>query len=138
MPILALPNIVNNKFLKRFIGFSFVGVCATIFNMTLTFVLLKIVGLSAYITFVLSYGISIFLSYYLNSRLVFKSGKSMKNLVLYYLTYLVSMLIGLGTLYIYKKLLTFDDLILNYMVIPVTMIWDFLVSSKVLKPQTAK
>ena len=78
--------------------------------------------------------ITIFISYYLNSRLVFKSGKSTKNLVLYYAVYGTSMLIGLGTLYVYHLFLTFDELLLNYMVIPVTMIWNFLVSSKILKP----
>jgi hypothetical protein len=45
------------------------------------------------------------------------------------------MLIGLGTLYIYHQTLPFDELILNYMVIPVTMAWNFTVTSRFLKPQ---
>ncbi|HPY82017.1 MAG TPA: GtrA family protein [Bacteroidales bacterium] len=126
--------LLEYPFVKRLIGFSFVGVCVTIFGMILTYILLKIIGLTPYMTYFTSYMITIFISYYLNSRLVFKSGKSTKNLVLYYAVYGSSMLIGLGTLYVYHLFLTFDELLLNYMVIPVTMIWNFLVSSKILKP----
>lgn len=130
------PFLLEYPLVKRLIGFSFVGVFVTFFGMTLTFILLKIVGLSAYLTYVSSYIISILLSYYLNSRLVFKSGKSKRNLLIYYIVYGISMLIGLGSLYLYRQFLSFDELILNYMVIPVTMLWNFMVSSKYLKPQT--
>lgn len=130
------PFLLEYSIVKRIIGFSFVGVFVTFFSMILTFLLLKIVGVSAYITYILSYVISILLSYYLNSRLVFKSGKSKRNLLFYYIVYGISMLIGLGTLYVYRYFLNFDELILNYMVIPITMTWNFLVSSKILKPQT--
>jgi putative flippase GtrA len=102
--------------------------------MTLTFILLKVMGISPYLTYFLSYFTTILLSYYLNSRLVFNSGKSARNLVLYYMVYGISLLIGLATLYVYRLLLSWDDLLLNYMVIPVTMAWNFLVSSKILKP----
>lgn len=128
------PFLLEYPLVKRIIGFSFVGVFVTIFGMILTYILLKIIGFTPYLTYFTSYIITIFISYYLNSRLVFKSGKSKKNLVLYYLVYGTSMLIGLGTLYVYHLFLDFDELLLNYMVIPVTMIWNFLVSSKILKP----
>ncbi|MDA3882704.1 MAG: GtrA family protein [Bacteroidales bacterium] len=123
---------------KKIIGFSFVGIFVTIVGMTLTFILLKIIGISPYLTYFISYFTTILLSYYLNSRLVFKSGKSARNLVLYYVVYGISMLIGLATLYIYRLLLNWDDLLLNYMVIPITMAWNFLVSSKILKPQNCE
>ena len=97
--------------------------------------MLKVLHFHPYLTYFLSYVISILQSYYLNSRLVFKSGKSKKNLFIYYGVYSTSMIIGFFTLVLYRKFLPFDELILNYMVIPVTMLWNFTVSSKFLKPQ---
>lgn len=129
------PFIQKHPLIKRFLGFSAVGVIVTIVGMTLTFIFLKIIGMSQYVTYITSYIITVLLSYYLNSRLVFKSGKSSKNLFIYYAIYSSSLIIGMITLYIYNILLPFDELILNYMVIPVTMVWNFLVTSKFLKPQ---
>lgn len=129
------PFLLKYPIVKRIIGFSFVGVFVTLVGMTLTFIFLKIVGISPYLTYFISYVLTVLLSYYLNSRYVFKTGKSRKNLFIYYGIYSLSMLIGLGTLYIYHQLLPFDELILNYMVIPVTMIWNFTVTSRFLKPQ---
>lgn len=120
---------------KRLIGFSFVGIFVTIVGMTLTFIFLKILNMSPYLTYFTSYVLTVLLSYYLNSRFVFKSGKSKKNLFIYYAIYSSSMLIGLGTLFIYHQTLPFDELILNYMVIPVTMLWNFTVTSRFLKPE---
>lgn len=125
--------ILKNSLVRKFMGFSFVGVAATLFSMFLTYIFLKKLGFSPYLTYFLSYIISILLSYYLNSRLVFKSEKTIRNLIAYYTVYGISLLIGLGTLYLYRLYLPWDDLILNYLVIPVTLVWNFLVSSKVLK-----
>ena len=118
---------------KKFIGFSFIGVGVTLFSMLLTFVLLKQVGLSAYLTYFISFFTTISISYYLNSRLVFRSKNSLRNLALYYGVYSFSLLIGICTLWVYRQLLSWDELLLNYMVIPITMTWNFVVSSRFLK-----
>jgi len=131
-------KIFETPIVKKILGFSFVGIAVTLFSMLLTYILLKQVGLSAYLTYFISYFTTISISYYLNSRLVFKSGKSLKNLFLYYGVYGVSLLIGIGTLWAYRQLFSFDELILNYMVIPVTMSWNFVVSSRFLKPKKAE
>lgn len=132
----CIPNfLLKYPLVKRLIGFSFVGIFVTIVGMTLTFIFLKILNMSPYLTYFTSYVLTVLLSYYLNSRLVFKSGKSKKNLIIYYAIYSSSMLIGLGTLYLYHQIFPFDELILNYMVIPVTMLWNFTVTSRFLKPE---
>lgn len=130
-----LENPIIKQFIKKLVGFSFVGIGVTLLSMFITFLLLKVFGVSAYLTYFISYATTILISYYLNSRLVFKSGKSIRNLFLYYVVYCLSMLIGLGTLALYRLFLPFDELILNYMVIPVTLTWNFLVSSRILKQQ---
>lgn len=126
-----LKNLLANKIIKRFIGFSSVGVVSTLTSMLLTFILIKIIGLSSFLTYFISYVSTIFLSYYLNSRLVFKSTKSTKNLIQYFIIYLLSFLIGMGTLYVYHLILPFDELILNYMVIPITLLWNFAFSTRI-------
>ncbi|HON53595.1 MAG TPA: GtrA family protein [Bacteroidales bacterium] len=132
----CIPNfLLKYPLVKRLIGFSFVGVVITFIGMLQVYILLKVLHFHPYLTYFLSYVISILQSYYLNSRLVFKSGKSKKNLFIYYGVYSTSMIIGFFTLVLYRKFLPFDELILNYMVIPVTMLWNFTVSSKFLKPQ---
>ncbi len=128
-----MKRILELQIFKKLIGFSFVGISVTIFSMLLTFVLIKIIGLSAYLTYIISFSSTISISYFLNSRLVFKSKKTFSNLVLYYGIYSVSLLIGITTLWIYRQLLDWDDLILNYMVIPVTMTWNFTISNHFLK-----
>lgn len=138
------PFLLKHPLVKRFIGFSFVGVVITCVGIFQIFFLLKILpriftGLQEfpawlYVANTFSTLFSILQSYYLNSRLVFKSGKSQRNLLIYYAIYGISLLIGLGTLRIYELYLPVNDpLALSLLVIPVTMTWNFFVSSRFLK-----
>ena len=61
--------------------------------------------------------------------------QDLKNLIVFYVVYGISMIIGVGTLAVYKYFLPeCDDFVLSCLVIPVTMIWNFAVSSRYLKP----
>lgn len=126
-------------------GFSFVGVVITCVGIVQIYFLLKILPRIftdlqefkawLYVANTFSTLFSILQSYYLNSRLVFKSGKSRRNLIVYYAIYGISLLIGLGTLRIYELYLPVNDpFALSLLVIPVTMAWNFFVSSRFLKP----
>ncbi|MDR0941386.1 MAG: GtrA family protein [Bacteroidales bacterium] len=139
------PFLLKYPIVKRFLGFSFVGVVVTAVGIFQIFFLLKILpriftdlqGFPAwlYIANTFSTLFSILQSYYLNSRLVFKSGKSQRNLLIYYAIYGISLLINLGTLRIYDLYLPINDpLVLSLLAIPVTMAWNFFVSSRFLKP----
>lgn len=138
------PFLLKYPLVKRFVGFSFVGVVITCVGIFQIYILLRIApriftylqtwAAWLYVANTLSTLFSILQSYYLNSRLVFKSGKSRRNLLVYYGIYGISLLIGLATLRLYELYLPIQDpLLLSLLVIPVTMAWNFFVSSRFLK-----
>ncbi|MDA3866200.1 MAG: GtrA family protein [Salinivirgaceae bacterium] len=116
-----------------FAKFFKVGVFVTLLSMSLTFVFLKIIGTPLIPTYILLYLSMIFLSFLLNSKYTFKSKRSLKRLILYYGSYGISMLIGVGLLALFKATLPFENWILAYMVIPFTMTSNFTLSSLIFK-----
>jgi putative flippase GtrA len=119
--------------LKKIAGFSIVGVIATLFTMALMYIFHNLLHWHPQVSFVLSYIIPLFLSFLLNSIFVFKSHKSTRNLVVYFSIYLSSMLTGMVLLAIYKNYSTWDETILSYMTLPVTMAQNFTLSHFLLK-----
>ncbi len=71
----------------------------------------------------------ILLSYILNARFTFKVSYSCFGLVKYILVYLSGMLVGLFTIKIYKTIFLFENWIIAYLAIPVTLLWNFTLSS---------
>ncbi len=127
-------KIVHSRLVQRFAGFSVVGVISTLTSMVLTFLLNELFHLNVYLVYVIVYAITIFLSYELNAHWVFKSKFSFKALGAYYLTYLSSMILGLFVLRFYDWVFpTWNRTIISYMVIPVTMLYNFFIVSKFLK-----
>lgn len=125
------------ELLKKFIRFSQVGIIVTLISMGLSYFFLKIIGTPLILTYVLLYLAMIFLSYLLNSFYTFKSGRNIKKLLLYYGSYGISMLVGVGLLAIYKKTLPFENWVLAYLVIPFTMTINFLLSSRIFNTKDA-
>lgn len=139
------PFLLKHPLVKRFIGFSFVGVVIMCVGICQIYFLTRILPRIftdlqefenwVYVANTISTLFSILQSYYLNSRLVFKSGKSQRNLLIYYAIYGISLLINLGAIALYKRYLSITDgFILSLLAIPVTMTWNFFVSSRFLKP----
>jgi len=116
-----------------FAKFFKVGVFITLLSMSLTFIFLKIIGTPLIITYVILYTSMIFLSFLLNSKYTFKSSRSFKRLLLYYASYGISMLLGVGLLALFKATLPFENWILAYMVIPFTMTSNFTLSSRIFR-----
>ncbi|MBP7463337.1 MAG: GtrA family protein [Bacteroidales bacterium] len=124
---------------KRFAGFSSIGLLMTLFSMLLIYLFNDILKIDVFISYVISYSASILASYYLNTRFVFKKKLHLKSLLLYYATYLISMVLGLIILRIFNYLLpTWSKTIITYMVIPFTLGFNFLVVSKIMKTSTPK
>lgn len=120
------------RYLSKLLRFSTVGVVVTLTSLSLTFLFLKIIGTPLYITYILIYALTIFLSYILNLKWTFKSIHSKRKMIYYFLTYLSGMLLGVLVLKFYKSTLPFENWLLSYLVIPVTMTWNFFFSSKIL------
>ena len=125
-------SILKRNF-KRFLGFSIIGVIVTLISMSLTYFFLGIIRTPLYITYISIYIFTIFLSYILNSRIIFKSGKSIKKMIQYYGVYLAGMLLGVFVLRFYKDILPFENYILSYLVIPITLTWNYSMSTLVFK-----
>ena len=119
--------------LLRFSGFSVVGLIVTLLSLLLTYLFIGILKTPLYMSYALIYLLSIFASYTLNLNFVFKVKKTPKNIFTFYLIYGSSMLIGLVTLKLYKIIIPLDDWLLAYLVLPVTLTWNFIMLSLLLK-----
>ena len=122
------------KHIPRFLQFASVGAICTGLSLSLQFVFLKFFGTPLIPTYVIIYGMTILLSYYLNSRYSFKSSISFKKAVKYYAIYLSAMLLGVILLKIYTQVMDFENWVYPFFVAPFTMLWNYLWSSAVLKP----
>lgn len=125
-------KIRQHKTVRKIVGFSFVGVIATLFSMALIYVMNEWLHLNPYVSYLVSTILSILLSYVLNMFKVFSSYFSWKSLGLYYLTYLSSMVLGMLLLKLYLWLLpTWNATLLSYMVIPFTMLFNYFFVNKI-------
>lgn len=117
-------------------GFSGVGAITTLISLGAIYVFLKILQTPLILTYAIIYFLTILLSYFLNSLLVFKAPLAMKKGIKYFIIYLSGMVIGILVLWLLKKTLSYDSYILAYLVLPVTMTWNFLFSFKLFKPKS--
>jgi putative flippase GtrA len=115
--------------LKRLIGFVNVGLLMTAISAAVLYLLLVIFNWQIYIAYSVVYLASILLSYLLNARFVFKKVFSWVHLGAYYIAYFSGMLIGISIISVLKHHFCFNDFANSCLVIPVTLIWNFLFSS---------
>ena len=118
----------SRKKITLFAGFSSVGVITTVISLFAVYFFLEVVESPLYITYALIYFFTICLSYFLNTYFVFKAAVSWKKATGYFSIYLSGMVLGILVLWLLKASLTFENYILAYLVIPVTMTWNFLLS----------
>jgi putative flippase GtrA len=122
------------NFVKLLGGFSLVGLVTTLLSLLLIYIFLKLLQTPLIVTYIGIYLVTILLSFILNSVFVFKSGLSLNNGYKYLAVYISGMLLGSILLWLFKKILPFENYILGYIVLPFTMIWNFALSYKLLKP----
>jgi putative flippase GtrA len=125
----------RNEIIKKFAGFSVVGAAMTLLSMLISFVLLKLFATPLFITYILIYGATILISFFLNSRLIFRTGSNFRNLAVYFLVYGAGLLLGTVLLMVFKVILPFENWLLAYLVLPFTLISNFTLSYYFLKPQ---
>lgn len=125
----------KREWLNQFLGFAVVGVTMTLLSVLLFFICFDIYDLPLEITYASVSIFTILLSYLLNNFLVFKKDFSFKKMVLYYGVYLSGMLIGIVLLYYMKKCMPFSKTVLSTITIPIIMVWNFMLSSTVLKSE---
>jgi len=115
--------------LKRLIGFVNVGLMMTALSAAVMYLLLEVFSWQIYIAYSGVYLFSILLSYLLNARFVFKKAFSWIHLGAYYIAYFSGMLIGLTLISCLKRHFYFTDFVNSCLVIPITLVWNFLFST---------
>ncbi|SDR69369.1 GtrA-like protein [Gramella sp. MAR_2010_147] len=118
----------NRKLVSIFAGFSGVGVITTLISIGAIYLFIEVFQTPLILTYSIIYFSTILLSYFMNSLFVFKSPLELKKGLMYFLIYLSGMLIGVLMLGLLKNILTFEHFILAYIVLPLTMLWNFILS----------
>lgn len=122
-----------HKLFITFAGFSFVGIVVTLVSMLLIFICNEILGWNSIVSYLLSYGVSILLSYFLNAKYVWKSDFLFVAMVRYFGIYIASMVLGAVLLGLLELALPdVNKTILSYCVIPFTMLWNYLFVNRLL------
>lgn len=119
---------INPRFqplIKRLIGFANVGLIMTAASAVVLYLLLEMLQWQVYIAYSIVYLLSIFVSYLLNARLVFKKSFSWIHLGAFYLAYFSGMLFGLAMILVLKSHLDYSDFVYSSLVIPITVAWNF-------------
>jgi putative flippase GtrA len=124
----------TNRIIRKFAGFSVIGAIVTLLSMVISYVLLKILATPLLITYIFVYLATLVISFFLNSKLVFKTGSTFQNLFIYFLVYGTGLIIGTLLLWLFRILLPFENWVLPYLVIPFTLLSNFTLSYYFLKP----
>lgn len=121
------------KLISTISGFSVVGVVVTLVSMLLIFVFNEILCWNSIVSYLISYTLSILLSYFLNTVCVWKKDASMVDLFHYFGIYIASMVIGAVLLWVLELVSpSANKTILSYFVIPFTMIWNYFFVNRLL------
>lgn len=113
--------------IQRILGFSVVGVISTVVSLLLLWLFNDGLSLNIYVAYVLAYGISIILSYFLNARYVWTHTLSVADILKYFFIYLSSMTLGAILLFPIQWFLPdWNHTLLSFTTIPFTMIWNYL------------
>lgn len=123
----------------RFGGFSLIGVVNTLLSMALIFVLNECLCVDYRVSYVVSYVVTIMLAYVANARLVFHVPLSRCDALGFLAAYMSGMVVGVACLWGLRKL--FPDVnatMLSYVVVLVTLVWNFVFVNKVLSRKNSR
>jgi putative flippase GtrA len=123
--------------IKKFLSFATIGALLTIVSLGSITICLKYYDTPLQMTYIIINLITILISFYLNSKYTFKSEITLNNSIRYYAIYLTSM--GIGTLLLgyFSSVFNYEKWIYPFMVIPFTLLFNFLMSSKFLTKPTS-
>ncbi len=121
------------QILFRFGGFSLIGIGNTLLSMLIILVMNEVCGINAMISYVFAYVTTVFLAYIANARLVFHAKISILSGMGFFASYLSGMMLGMALLWLSARLLPgWNATLVSYAVIPVTMLWNFILINRIL------
>ena len=128
-----IDKVINSKLVRKLAGFSITGVIASLISIVLLFLFNEILHFNSYVSYVLSYFLSIVFSYLSNSLAVWKSDLKLSVFLKYIIVYCSSMALGAFLLYLLKVLFPAgNDTVLSLCTMPVTLTWNYLFVNKLL------
>ena len=123
--------------LLKFCGFCGVGGTMTLLSMAMIAFANELLHWSPQISYIVAYITTLLLSYVLNSKFVFQSSLHIKNAVKYCAAYISGMFWGMLLLKLSIRLFPrCNTTLLNYLIIPMTMVWNFLLINGILRKTT--
>lgn len=123
----------------KILGFSVVGVGMTILSMLLIWLGNDVIHVNVYVTYLLSYCITILMSCYLNARYVWKHQLTMQDVIKYVLIYVSSMLLGIGVISLLEWFMpNANHTIISYCSLPFTFIWNYVFVNHIFKIKNGK
>ena len=118
---------------RRFGGFSLVGVGNTLLSFGLVFVLVDVLGVDCRLSYVIAYAVTLILAYLVNARFVFRVSFSVGGFVKFSAAYLVGMVLGVLLLQVAKTSLPeVRPSFLGYAVVAVTTVVNFVLVNFIL------
>ncbi len=131
MSFLKKYNLTDKQ--SRFIKFGLLGGLTTVFGLALYFVLLKIIGISLYVAYPIVFTLSVLVSYLLNTWLNYKLPPSIKGLISFYQSYIISGIIGFVILLGLKFLLpNWDEFLLAILLVGIRVLITFFLIEKLM------
>ncbi len=131
-----ISNFIETKFgsgIAKFYRFVFIGGVVTVFSLILIYVFLKILETPLVPTYIFVYVATIFVSYLLNAGYTFRKKRSWQSILMFYASYIVTLALGTGALHLLRVYLAYENWILAFMVVPFTMVTNFLLSTFIFK-----
>ena len=116
---------------KEFAAFLLCGAANTLLTYALYVLLLLLMPYK--LSYSLAYVCGIFISYYLNSQLVFKQPVSLAKFLKYPVVYIVQYLLGISVLYLCIDMLGFSEWLAPLVVILVSLPVTFVLSKFIIK-----
>lgn len=118
---------------REFAGFGLVGAANTVATYAVYAVLLFLFPYK--VSYSLAYVSGILISYYLNSRLVFREPVSLLKFIKYPIVYVVQYLLGIAILYVAIDILGFSQWLAPLAVIVISLPITFFLSRLIIKGQ---
>lgn len=105
------------KELLKFRNFVGVGLFLMVCTLSTFYITLDVLQFPLYPTYITVYILSVFFSYWLNSRFTFGKKQNVKDGVKYYIVYILGLLIGIALLALFKSLFSVSNFILILMIL---------------------
>ena len=124
--------LIAQKLIQLFLKFSTVGAFTTSLSILIYYILLDRLDFPLYSTYISVYLLMVLVSYLLNSLFTFKKEIRIKDSIYYQAVYGLGLLVGLGLLYVFQRLLPFSNFILTVLIIPPRVLLTFFLVNRLI------